>query len=107
MNPNVRRSSQIAANMDAIVRSKDLIEHDLAELRADARVAHRHCTCAAKQANVAGATAAEHEAVLATAALHKQGCAFARIMKRELDVIAELRNANAALEAGAPVEVGA
>lgn len=103
-NPNVRRTVQIAANMDRIARSKDLVERDLIEARADARVAHRHCTCAARQAHIVGATDAEREAVLASHHMHRTDCALAKLMRDELELIAELRAANAALEAGAPLE---
>jgi hypothetical protein len=103
-NPNVRRSVQIAANMDRIARSSDLVERELAEIRGDARVAYRHCACAAREAHNVKATSAEREAMLATESLHKAGCALAKLMRREQDMIAELRAANAALEAGAPLE---
>ena len=117
-NPNVRRTAQIAANMDAIVRSKELVEHELLIVRGDARVAYRHCRCAAKHAHnlnaglpgategCANAEAAmtAREAVLATERLHRIDCTLAYMMRKELRLIDELRNANAALEAGAPIE---
>jgi hypothetical protein len=103
-NPDVRRSSRIAANMDAIARSSTLVNHELVDIRADARVAYRHCTCAAREAHDAKATGAEREAMLASESLHRAGCALAKLMRREQDLIAELRSANAALEAGAPLE---
>lgn len=103
-NPNVRRSVLIESNMNAIARSSTLIEQDLKLMRGDVRVAYRHCTCAGQAAQAVGASKAERESALATNTLHKTGCAIHDLMRQEALLIEELRRANAALEAGAPLE---